>query len=99
MCSWLLRNPNRRGTGLALVEIALLRSHPLFSMLRAPVLESLARELTSIELSTGECLIREGQTGERYYVVAGGRLEVSQARVPINSVGRGVGVERLESCA
>ena len=46
-----------------------------------------------------ECIIREGQAGERYYVVADGRLEVSQAGVPINSVGRGDGVGEISLLA
>ena len=77
------------------IEISLLRSHPLFAALRAPVLERLGRELTAIVLRPGECIIREGQVGEFYYVVADGRLEVSRAAVPIASVGRGDGVGEI----
>lgn len=64
-----------------LVEIALLRSHGLFAALSAPVLERLARELSPIALPAGTRVIREGRPGERYYVIADGRLEVSRAGV------------------
>ena len=80
---------------IPVIEISLLRSHPLFAALRAPVLERLARELTAIALRPGECVIHEGQVGERYYVVADGQLEVSRAAVPISSVGRGEGVGEI----
>ena len=77
------------------IEISLLRSHPLFAALRAPVLERLARELTPIALRPGDRIIDEGQVGERYYVVADGQLEVSRAAAPIRSVGRGDGVGEI----
>ena len=80
---------------IPVVEISLLRSHPLFTALRAPVLERLARELTTITLRPGDRIIHEGQLGERYYVVADGQLEVSRATVPIASVGRGDGVGEI----
>ena len=82
-----------------LVEIALLRSHPFFVALRGPVLERLARELTAVPLRAGECVIREGQPGERYYVVADGRLEVSRGGAPIAAVGRGEGVGEISLLA
>ena len=82
-----------------LVEIALLRSHAFFAALRGPVLERLARELTPVTLRAGECVIREGQPGERYYVVGDGRLEVSRGAVPIASVGRGEGVGEISLLA
>jgi hypothetical protein len=82
-----------------LVEIALLRSHQLFAALRAPALEELARELTAVSLRAGDCLIREGQEGERYYVVADGRLEVTRAAVAIARVGRGDGVGEISLLA
>ena len=80
---------------IPVIEISLLRSNPLFAALRAPVLERLAQELTAVALRPGECVIRQGQLGERYYVVAGGQLEVSRAGVPINTVGRGDGVGEI----
>lgn len=81
------------------IEISLLRSHRLFAALRAPVLERLARELTAITLRPGECIIREGQVGEQYYVVADGRLEVTRAGVSIATVGRGDGVGEISLLA
>ena len=82
-----------------LVEIALLRSHPILSALGPAALESLARELTAVAVPAGECIIREGEEGRRYYVVAGGSLEISRAAVPIGCVGRGAGVGEVSLLA
>lgn len=81
------------------IEISLLRSHRLFAALHAPVLERLARDLTVVALRPGERIIEEGQVGERYYVIADGRLEVSRAAVPIATVGRGDGVGEISLLA
>lgn len=81
------------------IEISLLRSHGLFAALGAPVLERLARELTAITLRPGERIIREGQAGERYYVVADGRLEVTRSGVRVATVGRGDGVGEISLLA
>jgi MFS family permease len=82
-----------------LVEIALLRSHPLFAALEAPALEELARGLEPLAVRAGECVIREGQTGQRYYVVADGELEISRSGVAIDRVGRGDGVGEVSLLA
>jgi CRP-like cAMP-binding protein len=74
------------------VEVALLRSVPIFEPLGPPALEGLARELQPMELTAGERVVEEGDPGERYYVVADGTLEVARAGVPIATVGRGGGV-------
>lgn len=82
-----------------LVEVALLRLHPIFSALGAPVLERLARTMTAMTMRAGERIIREGQTGERYYVVATGQLEVSRDGLPIATVVRGDGVGEISLLA
>jgi MFS family permease len=82
-----------------LVEIALLRLHPFFAALRPPALERLARELTPVTVAAGERVIREGEPGERYLVVADGVLEVSRAGAPIATVGRGDGVGEVSLLA
>jgi hypothetical protein len=87
------------GADVPLVEIALLRLHPFFSALSPPALERLARELSPLQATAGESVIREGEPGERYLLVADGRLQVSRAGVPIASVGRGDGVGEVSLLA
>jgi hypothetical protein len=74
------------------VEVALLRSLPLFCALAAPTLEGLARGSRTIEIPAGACLIREGDFGDTYYAIVDGTLEVTQGAVSLRTVGRGEGV-------
>jgi hypothetical protein len=46
-----------------IVEIALLRSLPLFAELPAPAVEGLAAALTAVEVPAGTVLIRQGEQG------------------------------------
>jgi hypothetical protein len=63
------------GAPVALID--LLRRTALFAMLGAPVLEDLARALEPLSVPDGEDAVREGEPGDRYYVVADGRLAVT----------------------
>ena len=69
------------------VEIALLRSTQLFSPLGAPELEALARSLRPLDVSGGTDVVREGEPGFEYFVIADGELSVSVA----GTLGRGDG--------
>lgn len=57
------------------VEIALLRSLPLFAELPGPAIEGLAAALTPVDVSAGAVLIREGDQGDAYYAIAAGELD------------------------
>ena len=78
-----------RSATVPVTEIALLRSSPTFSMLAAPELERLARGLTPVSAEAGEPFIREGEQGDRAYLVADGELEVSVGGKPIATLDRG----------
>lgn len=58
-------------------ELALLRGSSIFGVLAAPELEELARSLVREHAATGEVVVREGDPGERFYLVAAGSLAVS----------------------
>ena len=73
--------------------VELLRSVPLFAPLDLPTLERLARALKPLEAPAGAVIIRQGDHGDRYYVIAEGELEVSvdDRRVRTLSAGDGFG--------
>jgi MFS family permease len=57
-------------------ELALLRGIDLFAPLPAPTLESLARALSPVRVKADEVLFRQGDIGDRYYIVADGEVEI-----------------------
>ncbi|MEO6124137.1 MAG: cyclic nucleotide-binding domain-containing protein [Ilumatobacteraceae bacterium] len=73
------------------VEIRLLRKVELLAPLPGPVLESLARESISIELDAGAVIVREGEVGDRYYVIAAGMADVFVEGVRVRTMSRGQG--------
>jgi hypothetical protein len=77
------------------VEIALLRSLPLFAELPATAIEGLAAALTPIHLSPGAVLIREGDQGDAYYAIAAGELDVLKNGHFLKRCGRGEGVGEI----
>lgn len=58
--------------------LALVRSMSIFAPLPAPALERIVASLERIELAEGETLIREGEPGDRCYLLAEGDVAVSQ---------------------
>jgi MFS family permease len=71
-----------------IVEIALLKSQRLFAGLPAPQLEGLARRLITIDLAPDEILIREGDVGDRFYVIGEGEVEVTKEGKHVAVLGR-----------
>jgi len=59
-------------------EIALLRGTSLFGPLPAPQLEGVARHASWLTVPAGATIIREGDRGDRYYVLASGRVAVER---------------------
>lgn len=80
-----------RGARVPVVEIALLRSMPLFAALPAPAIEGIARGLELVELRAGEVVIRTGDEGDRFYAVADGEVEVRKNGTLVARLGRGGG--------
>jgi MFS family permease len=83
------------GTPVPVVQIALLRSLPLFAELPAPALEGLAGALTPVTVPEGTELIRQGDPGDAYYAVAAGELDARQDGHFLRRCGRGEGVGEI----
>jgi MFS family permease len=82
-------------TPVPVIQIALLRSLPLFAVLPAPVLEGLAVALTPVHLPAGAVLIRQGEPGDAYYAIAAGELDVVRDGRWLRRLGRGEGVGEI----
>jgi MFS family permease len=83
------------GTAVPVVEIALLRSLPLFAELPAPAIEGLAAALRPVQLSAGAVLIRQGDPGDAYFAIAAGELDAEQDGQYLGRYGRGDGVGEI----
>ena len=57
-------------------ELALLRGIELFAPLPQPTQESLAQALSPVRLAQGEELFRQGDVGDRFYIVDEGDVEI-----------------------
>jgi Cyclic nucleotide-binding domain len=78
-----------RHATVPVVEIALLRSVPLFALLPPPTLESLARALLPVTVPAGQDVIRQGDEGDLFYAIADGELDVIADSRTITTLGRG----------
>ncbi|MGZ9160494.1 MAG: cyclic nucleotide-binding domain-containing protein [Candidatus Limnocylindrales bacterium] len=67
-------------------QLALLRRTSLFRPLPAPQLESVARRATWLTIPAGTAVIREGDPGDRFYVLASGSLDVVRGGRPLRTV-------------
>ncbi len=59
-------------------ELRILASVPIFAPLPGGSLEHLAGRLVPLRLEAGTMIVREGDSGDRFYIVAEGEVEVSQ---------------------
>jgi CRP-like cAMP-binding protein len=82
-------------TPVPVVEIALLRSLPLFAELPAPAIEGLAAALKPAHLAAGAVLIRQGDPGDAYYAIAAGELDVLHDGQFLRRCGRGEGIGEI----
>ena len=74
-----------------IVEIGLLRSLRLFSVLSPPVLEGIARTLEPVFAEAGTRIVTQGEEGDRYYAISEGELEVVVDGVCVATLARGDG--------
>jgi MFS family permease len=70
-------------------ELELLHGIELFRPLPTPVLEGLAGAMAPMRVEAGREIVREGEAGDRFYVIAEGRVEVVKDGQVINEEGPG----------
>ncbi len=70
-------------------EIAILRQVSMFAPVSAAVIELAARRLVRLELPAGTAVIREGEAGDRFYIVASGSLRVTRSGAVLREMGPG----------
>ena len=70
-------------------ELRVLASVPIFTPLPGSSLEHLAGRLVPMRLDAGTMIVREGDAGDRFYIVAEGEVEISEAGKPLSELGAG----------
>ena len=58
-------------------ELHLVDAIPLFAPLSVAAKEHVAARLTKVDVAAGEVVVRAGEPGDRFYVVADGQLEIT----------------------
>ncbi len=69
--------------------IELVRAQEVFRMLPAPSLERMLAALEPREVEPGDTIIREGEIGDRFYLIESGRVVVSVAGQTARTLGSG----------
>lgn len=90
----LVTGPVRRldaGSDLRTDELALLRQVPFLAVLPPYELERLARHTRWLDVPAGQVVVRQGDVGREFYVVAGGELAVAVDGSPRPALGAGDG--------
>ena len=72
-------------------ELSLIRGIPMFAPLRVTSLERLAQDLDHMHVRAGDTVIREGDAGDRFYIIGSGRCSVSVRGRQVNTIGDGDG--------
>jgi len=86
LLSWPRLGAIDRAYALPTRQLELLRAIPIFAPLPEAQLETLARALVEKRAEQAEQIVRQGEPGDRFYVVASGELEVSVDGSPVRTL-------------
>jgi len=70
-------------------ELALLRGNPIFAPLPPVTLEQLASHLSHVRVPAGKPVFRQGDHGDRFYIVSAGEVMVAPVGRPAVTLGPG----------
>jgi len=73
------------------VRVALLRSLDIFRALPVPALEGIAHTARDLTVAAGTVIVRRGDRGESYFVVADGTVDVERDGAVVRTLTRGEG--------
>ena len=77
------------GSAVPVDVLALLMQVPILAVLPARIVERLARDAVEQEASAGDTIVRQGDLGGRFYVIASGRVRVDIDGTSIRNLGAG----------
>jgi MFS family permease len=72
-------------------ELGLIRAIPMFAPLRVTALEHLAQELDHMHVRPEADIIRQGDTGDRFYIIGQGQCAILVDGRAVNVIGPGAG--------
>jgi hypothetical protein len=75
--AWPALNSIDRAARIPVARLDLLRGSPIFAPLPELTLEQLADSLEEVSVSAGHEIVRQGDTGDRFYLVDAGTLDVA----------------------
>jgi CRP-like cAMP-binding protein len=70
-------------------ELAVLRSIPIFAPLDIPTVDHLAKQLRTRLASAGAEIVRQGDAGDRFYIIDRGRVQVTADGRTVAELGPG----------
>jgi MFS family permease len=76
-------------TGPDSEELRILASVPIFAPLPGMSLEHVAGRLVPLRVGAGTVIVREGDAGDRFYIVAEGEMDVTQSGAALTTLGTG----------
>ncbi len=68
-------------------ELGLVAEVPLFSLLPPTTMERLAARLEPMRVAAGTTVVEEGETGDRFYVIASGEIDVIHGGSRVSTLG------------
>jgi len=87
--AWPRLNAIDRATEVPVERLELLRANPIFAPLPASTLEQLAHALEEVPASAGEEIVRQGESGDRFYLIKHGGFDVYVDGEPVQSLEAG----------
>ena len=95
LVTWRSIRRTAQRSALAEEHLALLRQNPLFAPLPLTALDRLVESLVPLDYAPGDVVMRKGEPGEHYLLIAEGEVEVSDDENVLRRCGSGDGVGEI----